>query len=73
MIKTTLAGLRAHKLRLLLTSVAIVLGVGFISGTFVLTDTLQAGVTEKFGAPPTAWTWSSGRGTRPPRAAGGRC
>ncbi|SDQ96180.1 ABC transporter permease [Thermostaphylospora chromogena] len=50
MIKTTLAGLRAHKLRLLLTSVAIVLGVGFISGTFVLTDTLQAGVTEKFGA-----------------------
>ncbi|MEV5408370.1 FtsX-like permease family protein [Thermopolyspora sp. NPDC052614] len=43
MLKTTLAGLRAHRLRLLLTSVAIALGVGFITGTFVLTDALQAG------------------------------
>ncbi len=39
MFKTTLAGLLAHKLRLLLTSLAITLGVAFIAGTFVLTDT----------------------------------
>ncbi|GAA4059344.1 ABC transporter permease [Nonomuraea soli] len=43
MLKTTMAGLRAHKLRLVLTALAIALGVGFIAGTFVLTDTLEAG------------------------------
>jgi putative ABC transport system permease protein len=41
MRKVTIKGLLAHKLRLALTSLAIVLGVTFISGTFVLTDTLH--------------------------------
>jgi putative ABC transport system permease protein len=41
MRKVTLKGLLAHKLRLALTALAIVLGVTFVSGTFVLTDTLQ--------------------------------
>ena len=41
MRKVTLRGLFAHKLRLALTALAIVLGVTFISGTFVLTDTLN--------------------------------
>lgn len=50
MLQTTLAGLRAHKLRLLLTALAITLGVGFIVGTFVLTDTMQAGYDQKFAA-----------------------
>ncbi|GAA3117350.1 ABC transporter permease [Streptosporangium carneum] len=50
MLRTTLAGLRARKLRLFLTSLAIALGVGFIAGTFVLTDTMQAGFAQKFGA-----------------------
>ncbi|MFC4589296.1 ABC transporter permease [Sphaerisporangium corydalis] len=50
MLRTTLAGLLAHKLRLLLTSLAITLGVGFIAGTFVLTDTLQAGFTQRIAA-----------------------
>jgi galactonate dehydratase len=36
----TLKNLFARKLRLVLTSIAVVLGVAFISGTFVLTDTL---------------------------------
>jgi putative ABC transport system permease protein len=48
--RTTLAGLRAHKLRLLLTSLAITLGVGFIAGTFVLTDAVQAGFTQQIAA-----------------------
>ncbi|WP_433511571.1 ABC transporter permease [Nonomuraea sp. CA-143628] len=47
MLRTTLAGLRAHKLRLLLTSLAITLGVGFIAGTFVLTDTMKAGLSQQ--------------------------
>ncbi|MEO5873878.1 MAG: ABC transporter permease [Streptosporangiaceae bacterium] len=50
MLKTTLAGLFAHKLRLLLTSLAITLGVGFIAGTFVLTDTMQSGYDQRFAA-----------------------
>jgi putative ABC transport system permease protein len=37
----TLKGLLAHKLRLVLTALAIILGVTFISGTYVLTDTLH--------------------------------
>lgn len=41
MRQVTLRGLLAHKLRLALTALAIVLGVTFISGTFVLTDTLN--------------------------------
>jgi len=41
MRQVTLRGLLAHKLRLALTALAIVLGVTFISGTFVLTDTLH--------------------------------
>jgi len=47
--KVTVSGLLAHKLRLALTALAIVLGVTFISGTLVLTDTLHATFTTLFG------------------------
>ncbi|MBX6386556.1 MAG: FtsX-like permease family protein [Microbispora sp.] len=50
MFRTTLARLLAHRLRLVLTSLAIVLGVGFIAGTFVLTDTIDAGFSREFAA-----------------------
>jgi putative ABC transport system permease protein len=40
--KATLKGLLAHKLRLAATALAIVLGVSFVAGTFVLTDTITA-------------------------------
>jgi putative ABC transport system permease protein len=39
-LKTTLKGLLARKLRLLTTSLAVLLGVAFMSGTLVLTDTI---------------------------------
>jgi putative ABC transport system permease protein len=45
----TIKGLLAHKLRLALTALAIVLGVTFISGTFVLTDTLNNTFSVLFG------------------------
>src|ERR1700751_593324 len=48
MRKVTLRGLLAHKLRLALTALAIVLGVTFISGTFVLTDPLNSPFTPLF-------------------------
>ncbi|MEU6718157.1 FtsX-like permease family protein [Nonomuraea sp. NPDC046802] len=50
MLRTTLAGLRAHRLRLLLTALAIMLGVGFIAGTFVLNDTVEAGFAQRVTA-----------------------
>lgn len=50
MLRVCLAGLRVHRLRLVLTTVAVMLGVAFISGTFVLTDTMQAGIDKKFTA-----------------------
>jgi putative ABC transport system permease protein len=40
MFKTTLKNLAAHKLRLLTTSLAVLLGVAFMAGTLVLTDTI---------------------------------
>src|SRR5277367_3773444 len=49
MWKVVLRGLLAHKLRLALTGLAIVLGVTFISGTFVLTDTLHNTFNTLFG------------------------
>ena len=49
MWKVTIKGLLAHKLRLGLTALAIVLGVTFISGTFVLTDTLHNTFSNLFG------------------------
>ena len=42
MLRTTLAGLLAHKVRLLLTAVAIMIGVGFLAGTLVYGDTAKA-------------------------------
>ncbi len=42
MWKITLKGVRSHKVRLVLTTVSVVLGVAFVSGTYVLTDTMQA-------------------------------
>jgi putative ABC transport system permease protein len=50
MRNVTLKGMLAHKLRLALTALAIVLGVTFISGTFVLTDTLNNTFSVLFGS-----------------------
>jgi putative ABC transport system permease protein len=40
-LKLTLRGLVAHKLRFLLTGIAVVLGVAFVTGTLVFTDTVK--------------------------------
>lgn len=40
MLRATLKGILAHKIRLALTALSIILGVGFISGTFIYTDTI---------------------------------
>jgi putative ABC transport system permease protein len=48
--RATIKSLLARKLRLLLTAIAVVLGVGFIAGTYVLTDTLNAAFDDLFTA-----------------------
>lgn len=42
MWRVTLAGVIAHRLRYALTALAVLLGVAFIAGTFVLNDTINA-------------------------------
>jgi putative ABC transport system permease protein len=48
-LRATIKSLLARKLRLLLTALAIVLGVGFVAGTLVLTDTATATFDRLFG------------------------
>ena len=45
MRRLTLRGLLAHRVRLAATLLAVVLGVGFVAGTYVLTDTLRQAIT----------------------------
>jgi putative ABC transport system permease protein len=42
MFRASLRNLLAHKIRLLLTGLSVVIGVGFLAGTLVFTDTLKA-------------------------------
>ena len=42
MWKPTIRGLLARKVRLVLTATAVLLGVSFVSATYVLTDTVKA-------------------------------
>ncbi|GAB3736307.1 ABC transporter permease [Amycolatopsis oliviviridis] len=46
MLRTVLAGLKARPLRLLLSAVAVTLGVTFVAGSFVLSDAVGAGLRE---------------------------
>ena len=48
MFRAAIRSILARKVRLLLTSVAVVLGVGFMAGTFVLTDTMTKAFNNLF-------------------------
>ena len=48
MLRATLKSLLAHKLRMAMSTFAIVLGVAFVAGTFVFTDTLNSSFTDLF-------------------------
>ena len=41
MLAVTLRGIAAHKIRLLLSATAVALGISFLAGTMVLTDTIR--------------------------------
>ena len=49
MLTTTVRGMLTHKLRLVLTSASIALGIAFLSGTFMLTDTMKLAFRQLFG------------------------
>ena len=48
MIKLAFKGLLARKLRTVLTGFAVVLGVAFVAGTFIFTDTIDASFKDLF-------------------------
>ncbi|MCZ7529796.1 MAG: ABC transporter permease [Acidimicrobiia bacterium] len=50
MWKTTVHGLLAHKLRFALTALAVFLGVAFMAGTLVLTDTIGKAFDDLFAS-----------------------
>lgn len=47
MFRTALRNVLAHKARLLMTVLAVMLGVAFVSGTLVFTDTLDRAFTRQ--------------------------
>jgi putative ABC transport system permease protein len=47
-VKVALKNILGHKLRTIFTALAVALGVGFMAGTFVLTDTMTAAFDELF-------------------------
>ena len=48
MFRAAIRSLLARKIRLLLTGLSVVLGVGFVAGTFVLTDTMTRAFNDLF-------------------------
>ena len=48
MFRATLKAILARKLRLALTTLAVVLGVAFVTGTYVLTDTIRSAFDDAF-------------------------
>src|SRR6195952_1367784 len=50
MLRVTLRGLMARKVRLLLSAFAVVLGVAMVSGTYVLTDTIGSAFDHLFSS-----------------------
>src|SRR3954452_8202662 len=76
MRKVALRGLFARKLRLILTALAVALGVTLIAGTYVFTDTINRSFDQIFTqsakgtdaslTPPTAIDRSNQGGTQPP-------
>ena len=50
MLTATIKGMLAHKLRLILTCMSIALGVAFLAGTLMLTDSMQRAFDDIFGS-----------------------
>ncbi len=74
-LKTSMRNFLAHKGRMALSAVAVLLSVAFVSGTLVFTDTMGTTFDKLFAATASDVTVSSRtppRAARPPRATAGR-
>src|SRR3954469_17984885 len=49
MFTATIRGMLAHKLRLILTTTSIMLGISFLAGTLILTDSMKVAFDQLFG------------------------
>ena len=63
MLSVTLRGLQGHLVRLLLTASAVMLGVSFVTGTFVLRDSIDERLELGLSSGATAGLDVSVRGT----------
>lgn len=62
MLRAALESLLGRKLRLLMSTFAIVLGVAFVAGTLIFTDTLNRSFTSLFASTVgTSWSVRSAR------------
>ena len=52
MFSVTVRGMLTHRLRLVLTTASIALGVAFLAGTLILTDTMQHAFDQLYGRRP---------------------
>ncbi|MSX38880.1 MAG: ABC transporter permease, partial [Actinobacteria bacterium] len=59
MLRAALRSLLQHKLRLSLTLLAVVVGVAFVAGTYIFTDSLKRSFDALFSAPQPDVTISS--------------
>ena len=62
MFAATVRGMITHKLRLALTTLSIALGVAFVAGTLILTDTMTlafdlSGGSRHFPSPTLRFSW----------------
>jgi putative ABC transport system permease protein len=67
MLRLTVAGLLAHRLRLLLTAVTIAIGAALVAGTFILTDSVRGALSAS-----TATASGAAAFVQPAGAAGGK-
>src|SRR3954447_15027094 len=49
MFTATVRGMLAHKLRLVLTTTSILLGIAFLAGTLILTDSMKVAFNQLYG------------------------
>src|SRR3954452_18173712 len=78
MFTATVRGMFAHKLRLVLTTTSIMLGIAFLAGTLILTDSMKVAFNQLFGQisagtdavvrHEAAYTAESGTGRQPTNA-----
>ena len=49
MLRANMKNLLSHKIRLALNALSVVLGVAFVAGTFIFTDTIDASFDDLMG------------------------